>query len=88
MALCAYRVDQLTEISRELVEDALGATPVDPRYGRAVLRLQQRLLHQFEYAEDPDRVVIDLRDPHVWDASAVAALDASTPNDQRKGKPV
>jgi SulP family sulfate permease len=34
------------------------------------------LVEQFSYADDPDRVVIDLRDSHVWDASSVASLDA------------
>jgi SulP family sulfate permease len=34
------------------------------------------LTTQFSYAEDPERVVIDLSRSHVWDASTVAALDA------------
>ena len=34
------------------------------------------LYTQFAYADDPPRVVIDLSDSHVWDASTVAALDA------------
>ncbi len=34
------------------------------------------------------RLIAATDDPHVWDASTVAALDASTPDDQRKGKPV
>ncbi len=34
------------------------------------------LVHLFDYADDVERVVIDLADAHVWDTSAVAALDA------------
>lgn len=34
------------------------------------------LTTQFRYTHDPDRVVIDMRESHVWDASTVAALDA------------
>ena len=36
------------------------------------------LTSQFAYAEDPQHVVIDFTDAHVWDASTVAALDAIT----------
>lgn len=32
----------------------------------------------FAYADDPDRVVIDMSLAHIWDASSVAALDAIT----------
>ena len=46
------------------------------------------LYTQFDYAEDPDRVVIDLSDSHVWDASTVAALDAITTKYARRGKAV
>lgn len=34
------------------------------------------LLTQFEYAEDPERIVIDMSGSHFWDASTVATLDA------------
>lgn len=34
------------------------------------------LTDHFDFEGDPDWVVIDLTDAHVWDASAVAALDA------------
>ncbi|QHC65410.1 STAS domain-containing protein [Rathayibacter sp. VKM Ac-2759] len=46
------------------------------------------LTTQFEYAEDPSRVVIDLSGSHVWDASTVAALDAITTKYERHGKHV
>ena len=46
------------------------------------------LYTQFDYAEDPDAVVIDLTDSHVWDASTVASLDAITTKYARNGKTV
>ena len=56
--------------------DPDGTTRRLPRHRRAVLRLQQRPRPQFDYAGDPDQVVIDLSAAHIWDASSVAALDA------------
>jgi SulP family sulfate permease len=46
------------------------------------------LVHQFDYAGDPDHVVIDLTDSHVWDASTVATLDAIETKYASKGKRV
>ena len=34
------------------------------------------LTTQFEYTHDPERVIIDMSQSHIWDASTVAALDA------------
>jgi SulP family sulfate permease len=42
----------------------------------------------FEYADDPDQVVIDMTGSHVWDASTVAALDAIVTKYERYGKTV
>ena len=36
------------------------------------------LYTQFEYALDPEQVVIDMHASHLWDASTIAALDAIT----------
>jgi sulfate permease, SulP family len=44
------------------------------------------LVHQFSYADDPDRVVIDLSQAQVWDASTVAVLDAITHKYDSRGK--
>jgi SulP family sulfate permease len=46
------------------------------------------LVYQFDYADDPPNVVIDLTDSHIWDASTVAALDAVTTKYRAKGKRV
>ncbi|MFK5688147.1 SulP family inorganic anion transporter [Ornithinimicrobium sp. LYQ92] len=46
------------------------------------------LVYQFDYAGDPQRVVIDLSSSHIWDASTVAALDAVQTKYERMGKSV
>ncbi|GAB2795583.1 MFS superfamily sulfate permease-like transporter [Amycolatopsis magusensis] len=46
------------------------------------------LVYQFDYANDPDSVVIDLTDAHIWDASTVASLDAITTKYESRGKTV
>jgi SulP family sulfate permease len=46
------------------------------------------LVGQFDYAGDPDRVVVDLSGAHVWDASSVAVLDAIEHKYATRGKTV
>jgi len=46
------------------------------------------LADHFDYVGDPDRVVIDLSESHVWDASTVAALDQVVAKYARHGKTV
>lgn len=46
------------------------------------------LVYQFDYSGDPDHIIIDMTDSHIWDASTVAALDAITTKYQAKGKHV
>jgi SulP family sulfate permease len=86
MTLFARRVAHLTETHRELVEDEDGPTAVYRVTGELFFASSNDLYTQFEYAEDPDRVVIDLSDAHIWDASTVASLDAITTKYERKGK--
>lgn len=42
----------------------------------------------FDYAGDPHRVVVDLSESHIWDASTVAALDAIESRYAQHGKSV
>lgn len=46
------------------------------------------LYTQFEYAMDPDRIIIDMHASHLWDASTIAALDAITEKYHHHGKDV
>lgn len=89
MTLFARRVAHLTETYREVVEDEQGrATAVYRVTGELFFASSNDLYTQFEYADDPDRVVIDLSESHVWDASTVAALDAITTKYERRGATV
>jgi sulfate permease, SulP family len=89
MTLFARRVAHLTETHRELVEETDGTvTAVYRVTGELFFASSNDLYTQFEYADDPDRVVIDLSQSHIWDASTVAALDAITTKYERKGKTV
>ncbi|QIX28453.1 SulP family inorganic anion transporter [Nocardioides sp. JQ2195] len=88
MTLFARRVAHLTETHRELVEDEDGPTAVYRVTGELFFASSNDLYTQFAYADDPDRVVIDLSASHVWDASTVAALDAITTKYERRGTSV
>jgi SulP family sulfate permease len=44
--------------------------------GELFFASDQEFIEAFQYGADPARVIIDLSRAHIWDASAVAALDA------------
>ncbi len=44
------------------------------------------LADRFDYAGDPDQVVVDLGAARLWDASAVAVLDTITAKYAQRGK--
>ncbi|WP_371113319.1 SulP family inorganic anion transporter [Nocardioides sp. YR527] len=89
MTLFARRVAHLTQTHRELVEDADGSVRAVYRVaGELFFASSNDLYTQFEYAEDPDEIVIDLSDSHIWDASTVATLDAITHKYEAKNKSV
>jgi SulP family sulfate permease len=89
MTLFARRVAHLTELHRELVEDRDGRTTAVYRVtGELFFASSNDLYTQFAYADDPAHVVIDLTDSHVWDASTVAALDATSTKYARRGTSV
>ncbi len=89
MTLFARRVAHLTEVHREVVEARDGVpTAVYRVTGQLFFASSNDLYTQFEYADDPHAVVIDLTDSHVWDASTVASLDAITTKYARKGTTV
>lgn len=71
----ARRVAHVADVTNVLDPDD-GRTDL-PRHRRALLRLHQQVhLHLFDYTDDIDRAVVDLTDAHIWDTSAVAAIDA------------
>lgn len=89
MVLFARRVAHLTDTHRELVEKPDGTvTALYTVTGELFFASSNDLYTQFDYADDPEQVVIDLSQSHVWDASTVASLDAITTKYARKGKSV
>ncbi|KQY55349.1 sulfate permease [Aeromicrobium sp. Root495] len=89
MTLFARRVAHLTETRRSLSTDEHGVTTATYHVtGEFFFASSNDLYTQFEYAADPECVVIDMADAHVWDASTVASLDAITTKYERKGKRV
>lgn len=89
MTLFTRRVAHLTETNRELVTNRDGTTSAVYRVtGELFFASSNDLYTQFDYADDPDHVVIDLSSSHIWDASTVAALDAIATKYHRKAKTV
>ena len=76
VVLFARRVAHVGEVTR--VDGPDAGTQEYQVSGELSFASSNDLDCRFDYARDPQRVVIDLTDAHVWDASIVAALDAIT----------
>ncbi len=74
MALFARRVAHLVEVDRVLDPD--GTSCIYAVTGELFFASDGEFIEAFDFANDPQRVIIDLSRAHIWDASAVAALDA------------
>jgi SulP family sulfate permease len=88
MVMFARRVAHFTSVTRE-EKEIEGAPGV--RYtvvGELFFASSNDLTTQFEYSRDPDQVVIDLSQSHIWDASTVVSLDAIETKYERYGKKV
>ncbi|GAA2049860.1 SulP family inorganic anion transporter [Leifsonia soli] len=81
----ARRVAAVTTVERTLPADGTARYQVD---GELFFATSNDLTHRFDYAGDPQHVIIDLSGSHVWDASTVAALDAIETRYARHGKTV
>ncbi|EHR63110.1 SulP family inorganic anion transporter [Saccharomonospora cyanea] len=84
--LFAKRVAHLAEVTA--VTDPDGTSVIYTVTGELFFASSNDLVTQFDYAGDPDKVVIDLSAAHIWDASSVAALDAIETKYQQRGKTV
>jgi SulP family sulfate permease len=85
MVLFARRVAHLTTVTRIDASDDDGER-VYAVEGELFFASSNDLVYQFDYAGDPDHVVIDLSRAHVWDASTVATLDAISHKYATRGK--
>ena len=78
MVLFARRVAHFVSVERTVPEGETVPTANYVVTGELFFASSNDLTTQFEYADDPERVVIDMSNSHIWDASTVAALDAIT----------
>ncbi len=83
--LFAQRIAHLVDVSRALAADGSVRYTVT---GALFFASSNDLYTQFEYADDPDEVVVDLTGAQVWDASTVAVMDAITHKYANRGKRV
>jgi SulP family sulfate permease len=86
MVIFARRVARLADVTS--VTDPEGGHVVYAVTGELFFASSNDLVYRFDYAGDPDHVIIDLTDAHIWDASSVAALDAVTTKYAARGKTV
>jgi SulP family sulfate permease len=86
MVIFARRVAHLVDVTA--VTDPDGDQVVYSVAGELFFVSSNDLVYRFDYADDPDKVIIDLTGAHIWDASSVAALDAITTKYEDRGKTV
>ncbi|OAR23158.1 sodium-independent anion transporter [Streptomyces sp. ERV7] len=86
MAVFAKRVARHADVTA--VTDPDGGRVVYAVTGQLFFASANELAGRFDYAGDPDKVVIDLSAAHIWDASSVAALDAIEHRYRLRGKTV
>lgn len=82
------RVARVVTVDRTLVQSGGAEMARYTVRGQLFFASSNDLTTQFRYTADPDRVVIDMSESQVWDASSVAALDAITSKYERLGKSV
>ncbi|WP_435737255.1 SulP family inorganic anion transporter [Cellulosimicrobium sp. PMB13] len=89
--LFARRVAHFTTVTRLDAQQGSGADDDTRTYaveGELFFASSNDLVYQFDYAGDPENIVIDMTKAHVWDASTVATLDAIRTRYAAKGKTV
>lgn len=88
MVIFARRVAHFATVTRVEALEELVPTVYYKVAGELFFASSNDLTTQFEYADDPERVVIDMSGSHIWDASTVAALDAIMTKYENHGKRV
>lgn len=84
MVIFAKRVAHVADVTSATDPD--GRRVVYTVTGALFFASANELAARFDYAGDPDEVVIDLAAARIWDASSVAALDAVTAKYAQRGK--
>ena len=89
MVAFARRVAHLATVERTLsLNEGQAPTAHYTVTGALFFASSNDMMTQFEYADDPERIVIEMSGSHIWDASTVATLDAITYKYERHGKHV
>jgi SulP family sulfate permease len=90
MVAFARRVAHFTTVEKVTGTDdsAEDQTRTYCVHGELFFASSNDLIHQFDYDDDPDDVVIDLSNADIWDASTVAALDTIRQKYRALGKTV
>ena len=88
MVLFARRVAHFVTVERTVKAVNGRETATYVVNGELFFASSNDLYTQFEYALDPEHVVIDMHASHLWDASTIAALDAITEKYRNHGKEV
>ncbi|MFF1709700.1 SulP family inorganic anion transporter [Streptomyces sp. NPDC058268] len=86
MVIFAKRVAHFAQVTAVTAPD--GGSVRYSVTGELFFASANDLVGRFDYAGDPDQVVIDLTAAHIWDASSVAALDAIESKYAQRGKTV
>ncbi|MFZ4299171.1 SulP family inorganic anion transporter [Streptomyces cinereoruber] len=86
MVVFARCVARFAEVARLVSPD--GTSVLYTVTGELFFASSNDLVGRFDYAADPEKVVVDLSAAHVWDASSVAALDAVETKYGQRGKSV
>jgi SulP family sulfate permease len=88
MVMFARRVAHFVTVERTVTGVEGHETATYTVNGELFFASSNDLYTQFEYALDPQFVVIDMHASHLWDASTIAALDAITEKYRHHGKDV
>lgn len=78
MVMFAQRVSRFTKVTRKVKSDGDDAVAHYTVAGELFFASSNDLYTLFHYAEDPNHVVIDFSESHLWDASTIASLDSVT----------
>jgi SulP family sulfate permease len=82
----AWKVAQIFRVTSTLSEDGLERTYLVE--GQVFFASAQSFAAAFDFKEALDRVVVDVRQAHIWDLSGVAALDRAVLKFRREGADV
>ncbi|MDN5635667.1 MAG: SulP family inorganic anion transporter [Brevibacterium sp.] len=88
MVAFANRVAHFVSVNREIVDSDGHSSARYTVDGELFFGSSNDLYTMFDYAEDPEHIVIDMHQSHLWDASTVAALDSVTDKYEHYGKNV